>query len=88
VAWSRLLFNQEVLVALNTNGADGRGAEVTIDSTLYAPGSTMQVLYHSSCDPATLIDAPQNQTVTVQQQPDGRVTVRVDLPPAGMAILA
>ena len=74
-------------MALNTNGADGRGAEVTVDSTLHAPGSTMRVLYHSGWAPAILGSPPQGQTVTVRQQPDGRATVQVDLPPAGMAIL-
>jgi glycosidase len=87
VALSRLLFQQEVLVALNTHGAAPRGAEVTVDASLHTPGSTMTVLYHSSWDPATLTDPPANQTVTVQRQNDGRLTVQVDLPPAGMAIL-
>ncbi len=81
VAWSRILFQQEVLVALNTNGAEGRGAEVTVDNTLHVPGTTIRVLYHSGGNPATLANPPQGQTVFVQQQPDGRATVRVDLPP-------
>ena len=87
VAWSRLLFQQEVVVALNTNGTEARGADITVDASLHAPGSTLRVLYHSGWDPALLSNPPQDQTGTVQQQPDGRLTVRVDLPPAGMAIL-
>ncbi len=88
VAWSRILFQQEVLVALNTNGAGARGAEVTVDASLHTPGSSMTVLYHSSWDPALLDQMRGTQTVTVQRQSDGRLTVRVDLPPAGMAIIA
>ena len=88
VAWSRLLFQQEVLIALNTNGSGGRGAEVTVDASLHQPGDTMQVLYHSSWDPTQLDQLRGSQTVKIQQQNDGRLTVRVDLPPAGMAIMA
>lgn len=88
VAWSRLLFQQEVLIALNTNGGGGRGAEVTMDTSLHQPGDTLHVLYHSSWDPAQLDQLRGSQTATVQQQNDGRLTVRVDLPPAGMAIIA
>jgi hypothetical protein len=76
VAWSRILFDQEVLVALNTHGTEVRGAHVTVDASLHPAGSTMTVLY-----------PPQNQTVMVEQR-DGRAAVRIDLPPAGMVILA
>jgi hypothetical protein len=87
VAWSRLLFNQEVLVALNSHGTESRGAAVTVDATLHAPGATLTVLYHGAWSDAELRHPPQGQTVPVQHS-DGRATVRLDLPPAGMAILA
>lgn len=75
VAWSRILFDQEVLVALNTHGTQSRGAEVTVDASLHPVGSTMRFLY------------PEGGTVQVRES-GGRAAVRVDLPPAGMAILA
>lgn len=38
-------------------------------------------------DDSELRDPPQDQSVPVQHE-HGRATVRIDLPPAGMAILA
>jgi hypothetical protein len=87
VAWSRLLFQQEVVVALNAHGAQGRGAAVTVDRSLHPDGSALQVLYRSDWSDAELRAAPQNETVMVQHAA-GRATVRLDLPPAGMMILA
>lgn len=86
VAWSRILFNQEVLVALNCHGTEGRGAHVTVDASLHPAGSTMRFLYHGAWSDAELGNAPQNQTLPVQHD-HGRASVRLDLPPAGMAIL-
>jgi glycosidase len=87
VAWSRILFDQEVLAALNTHGTEGRGAQVTVDASLHPAGSTMTVLYHGAWSDAELRDPPRNQTVPVQHH-NGRASVRIDLAPAGMAILA
>ncbi|MCC7355757.1 MAG: alpha-amylase, partial [Anaerolineae bacterium] len=87
VAWSRVLHDQEVLVAINTHGTEDRGAEVTIDATLHPPGSTLFYLYKGDWSDAELRNPPQSQTVMVGQR-DGRAVVRIDLPPAGMAILA
>lgn len=87
IAWSRILFNQEVLVALNSHGTEGRGAHVTVDACLHPAGSTMAFLYHGAWSDADLRHPPHGQTVPVQQS-NGRATVRIDLPPAGMAILA
>jgi hypothetical protein len=64
-----------VLVALNTHGTEPRGAEVTVDALLHSPGSTLRLLY------------PEGGTVQVRAT-GGRSSVRIDLPPAGMAILA
>ena len=76
-----------MIVALNTHGLEGRGADVTVDSELHPPGSTVRVLYRSDW-PNDLLDlAEPEQTVPVTHLPDGRAIVRVDLPPAGMAIL-
>ncbi len=86
-AWSRILFDQEVLVALNTHGTEGRGAAITVDRSLHPPGSTMIVLYRSDWSDARLRRPPRNQTVPVTDL-NGRAAIRLDLPPAGMAILA
>jgi glycosidase len=86
VAWSRLLFDQEVLVAVNTHGTEGRGAFVTVDAALHPPGSVMQAPYRGDWTDAELLSPPL-QTVNVSSE-NGRAVVRVDLPPAGMAIFA
>lgn len=88
VAWSRILFNQEVLIAINTNGTQARGAWVTVDRILHppSPAPAMQVLYRGDWSDAQLT-APLAETVPVHA--DGaRAIVRIDLPPAGMMILA
>jgi len=87
VAWSRILFDREVLMVLNTHGTEGRGAEVTVDASLHPEGSRMRFLYRGDWSPAELADPPSGQEVPVRRMPDGRAAVRVDLPPAGFAIL-
>jgi glycosidase len=87
VAWSQLFFETEVLMVLNTHAFDGRGAEVTVDAALHPVGSTMTFLYKSDWSETELRQPPRDQTVVVRHR-DGRATVRVDLPPSGMAILA
>ena len=86
-AWSQVLFRDEVLVALNTHGMEPRGADVTVDATLHPEGSTMTFLYRGDWSDAELRRPPQDQQVQVLRQPDGRATVRIDLPPSSMAIL-
>jgi glycosidase len=87
VAWSRIMFDREVLVVLNTHGGEARGGDVTVDHRLHPPGSTMSVLYRSDWSDAQLRNPPTGETVAVGDDA-GRSTVRVDLPAAGMAILA
>ena len=86
VAWSRLLFDQEVLVAFNSHGTTGRGADITVDAALHPPGSRMTLLYDGAWS-ETELRQPPHKTVTVQHH-NGRATVHLDLPPAGMAMLA
>lgn len=87
VAWSRILFDREVLVALNTHATEGRGADVTVEASFHPPGSTVQFLYRSEWTAAELANPPQDQTVRVSHFV-GRATVRLDLPPTVMVILA
>lgn len=86
VAWSQILFNTEVLVVLNTHGFEERGAEVTVDASMHAEGSTMTYLYKSDWSDEELRRPPQDQTVVVHHR-DDRATVELYLPPSGMAIL-
>ena len=88
VAWSRVMNDQEVVVALNTNGAQPRGADITVDAGLHADLAPLRILYRGDWSDQQLCDPPADQTVSPVRHPDGRVTVRVDLPVAGMAILA
>ena len=85
-AWSRIDGETAVVVALNTHGQEPRGAEVTVDATLHPPGSSVRVLYH--CDRAAAGESVEGETIPVTHHPDGRATIRVDLPPTGMAIFA
>ncbi len=86
VAWSQMHFENEVLIALNTNAEESRGAEVTVDDDLHPAGSTMTFLYRNDWSDAELCNPPRDQTTVVRHQPDGRATVSLNLPPAGMAI--
>lgn len=88
VAWSRLLVDREVLIVVNSNGTASRGADVTIDNSLHAVGSTMTFLYKGDWSDAELQNPPTTQTVMVENLVADRLSVRIDLPPAGMVILA
>ncbi|MEA1944157.1 MAG: alpha-amylase family glycosyl hydrolase [Euryarchaeota archaeon] len=86
VAWSRILFEQEVLIALNTHGTEDRGADVTVHAGMHPEGSKMRFLYRGDWSDAELRNPPV-QIVPVKCV-DGHAVVRIDLPPAGMAIIA
>jgi len=91
-AWSRVLPYHEVLVAMNTHGLEARGGDVTVDATLHQRG-WLRVLYRADWSDERLRqiaaqdDLPAEH-LPITHHPDGRATVRVDLPPAGMVILA
>jgi glycosidase len=87
VAWSQILFESEVLMALNTHSKANRGAEITVDASLHPDGSTMTYLYKSEWTDSELREPPQDQMITVRHR-GGRATIRLDLPPSGMVILA
>ena len=75
-------------MVLNTNGLENRGAEVTVDTYMHPQDSTMTFLYKSDWSDSYLRHPPRDQTVAVQHHNDRRATVRIDLPPSGMVILA
>ncbi|MDJ0903621.1 MAG: alpha-amylase family glycosyl hydrolase [Xenococcus sp. MO_188.B8] len=87
VAWSRILFDREVLIAVNTHGTSVRGADVTVDASFSPVGEKMTFLYRSNWTDSELRKPPTSQTVNIVSN-GSRATVRIDLPPAGMAILA
>lgn len=87
IAWSQVLYINEVLMALNTHGLENRGAFVTVDRSLHPLGSTMTILYRSNWSDDQLRHPPQTETLPVQEH-QGRSAVRVDLPPSGMVILS
>lgn len=89
VAWSRILFQQEVLVVINTHGETSRSARVTVDRTMPRARPEMTVRYRSDWSDSELSQPPQGQTIAIQTDPnDGRSVVQIDLPPSGMMIVA
>jgi hypothetical protein len=48
----------------------------------------MKFLYRGDWSDEQLRNPPEDQTVEVNYQPDGRATIMLSLPPAGMAILS
>jgi hypothetical protein len=75
LAFSRLLYGQEVLIAYNVAG-EPRNDFVIVDSTLHPDGSTMRFLYGGS------------GTTAIQTASDGSRFVGLNLPAFGFAILA
>jgi len=87
LAWSKVLFINEVVMALNTHALEVRGAFVTVDRNLHPLGSEMTLLYRSDWSDQQLRQPPQTETLIVQES-QGRAAVRIDLPPSGMVILS
>lgn len=87
VGWSRLLFQTEVLVVLNTHGAQTRSAYILLDYTLTPPTTRLKVLYRGDWSDDQLRNPPNNEFRLVEHI-NGSAAVRIDLPPAGMMILA
>jgi alpha-amylase len=75
LAFSRLLYGQEVLVAYNVSGQP-RNDYIVVDSALHADGSTMKFLYGGAGN------------VAVQTAAEGARFVRLNLPAYAFAILA
>lgn len=74
LAFSRMLYGSEVLVAYNVSSS-GRSDSVVVDADLHAPGSTMTYLYGGS------------GTVPVMSAPDGTRLVTLNLAPHEFVIL-
>jgi alpha-amylase len=76
LAFSRILYNEEVLVAYNVS-PQARTDCVVVDATLHQGGDTMTYLYPAG-----------NGTATVQRAPDGTMFVTLALDGRQFAILA
>ncbi|HYZ30784.1 MAG TPA: alpha-amylase family glycosyl hydrolase [Crenalkalicoccus sp.] len=74
LAFSRILYPQEVLVAYNVSGA-ARSDRVVVDASLHRPGDRMRFLSGAAGD------------VGVERAPDGTVYVRLDLAPHQFVVL-
>ncbi len=77
VAWSRLLDDQEAVLAINTDLDHPRSAWVTIDATLHRPGDTLRCVY--STDSAQI-----GQVLPVE--PRNGKAIRLAVPAAGFVI--
>ena len=77
LAFSRLLYGEEVLVAYNVS-SQPRNDFVVVDSMLHSDGSSMRYLYGGAGA------AP----VAVSTAPDGSRCVRLNLPAYGFAVLS
>jgi alpha-amylase len=77
LAFSRLLYGKEALVAYNVSGQP-RNDAVVVDGSLHGPGDRMRFVYRSGGDPGT---------VEVEQALDGTRYVRLHLGSREFAIL-
>jgi glycosidase len=75
LAFSRLPYGREVLVAYNVSGQPRTDA-IIIDASLHKPGDTLRYLYGNT------------GSVPVERAPDGSLFVRLALKPRQFAILA
>ena len=82
MCWSRLLVDQEVLVALNTDEAESVTAYSTVAPTFRVEGDQFRRIFWNAPRPA----APPPPSLTVERRDGGPLAVRMTLPPAGFAI--
>ena len=90
LAWSRILNDIEVLIAVNTNGIAGRGSRIELDPRLRPAGSALRVV----CDTSRIGDPTADAQGGGRMLPvqslgqDGRVFVDVGvLAPAEVTIM-
>jgi glycosidase len=90
LAWSRILNDNEILVAINTNGEAGRGSRIELDPVLRPAGSQLRVVCDTGRIGAPGADAlGGGRVLHVQGFGGGRSFVDVSvLGPAEVMILA
>jgi glycosidase len=77
IPWSRLLVNEELLLAINTDCSQAHSTWVTVDVTLHPPGKTLRCLYST--------DAEQIGQVVAAESKNGSA-VLITVPAAGFVI--
>jgi hypothetical protein len=77
IPWSRLLDDQEAVLAINTDMDNPRSAWVTVDASLHKPDDPLKCIYSTE-------SAQIGQTLPVEPR-NGRA-VRLTVPPAGFVI--
>jgi len=94
LAFSRILMDQEILVAANTDAANPIAVSAIVDGTLNQPGDQLRVLYSNKQQPQGPAAVAQLAAGTVQvQETDGStgtgpvICVRVTLGPMEVQIL-
>jgi glycosidase len=75
IAWSRILYDQEVLCAFNNDTSHTQEAWITVDAGLHHGGGKLECLYHSD----------HTQSPLVVEERNG-CAVRLALPPGAFAI--
>ena len=90
LAWSRILNDVEVLIAVNTNGVAGRGSRIELDPRLRPAGSTLRVVCDTNRigDPAADAQGGGQVLRGAEHGQGGRVFVDVGvLAPAEVMIM-
>lgn len=82
VCWSRLLVDQEVLVALNTDDGQPTTAFSTVAQTFRVEGDQFHRIFWYAPKPAD----PPPDMLTVERRDVGPLAVHMTLPPAGFAV--
>jgi hypothetical protein len=77
VAWSRILADQELLCAINTDTEKEVAVYITVDAKLHKEGDTLDVVYDSS-------GGGIKKEIKVEKR-NGKATL-VTIPPTGFAI--
>lgn len=91
VAWSRILDDEEALCVLNAHGLEARGADVLVDASLNASGSSnMTVILNTAqaANPQAYTGLhPVGSTVPVRQAADGKTYVEIRNLPASEVLV-
>ena len=92
LAWSRILNDEEVLIAINTSPTSIQSVDVILETTLSAPGDQLRILYSNSSSAAAPAPVKTLSQVTVAEV-DGTTgygplnATRVTLQPMEVQIL-
>ncbi|HMB96225.1 MAG TPA: hypothetical protein VKK61_09325, partial [Tepidisphaeraceae bacterium] len=81
LAFSRILADQEALIAYNTSTTDARNDFVIVDAQIQKDKKTMTFRYDST-------GVRSGQTINVQARPDSSRCVQLDLQPMQFVVLS